>query len=100
MNFQGVCFRAPGELFVCDTGNHAIRLVDFGSGLVTTVAGNGTRGNDLEGGNSGPSQPLSSPWDVCLGYSPEALKSISGQPFDALYIAMAGSHQVSILGRS
>jgi len=91
---QGLCFRSPDELYVCDTGNHAIRLIKLGNvEHVTTVAGNGTRGNDVEGGKSGVDQELSSPWDVCLGFSPEMLKR-SERAFDVIYIAMAGSHQV------
>jgi hypothetical protein len=94
MRFQGLCFRFPNELFVCDTGNHALRLVDLESGIVTTLAGNGTRGNDLEGGRIGSEQPLSSPWDICLGYSPESVKSPAEKSFNVVFVAMAGSHQV------
>jgi sugar lactone lactonase YvrE len=32
---------AAGNLFVCDRDNHAIRRVDFATGVVTTVAGTG-----------------------------------------------------------
>jgi hypothetical protein len=79
---------------VCDTGNHALRLIKLGADdQVSTVAGNGTRGNDVEGGKSGVEQELSSPWDLCLGFSPEMFKR-SERTFDVIYIAMAGSHQV------
>ena len=87
---------SPNVLLICDTGNHAIRSINLDSGLVTTLAGNGSRGNDLEGGRVGPEQPLSSPWALCLGYSPEMLKSPEEKEIDALYIAMAGSHQVCL----
>ncbi|HEU4395798.1 MAG TPA: hypothetical protein VFS92_09550, partial [Planctomycetota bacterium] len=43
---------AAGNLFVCDRDNHAIRRIDFATGIVTTVAGTG----DLPGysGDGGP----------------------------------------------
>ena len=67
-----------------DTDNHAVRSVDFGTRQVNTVAGNGIQGNDLEGGQIGRLQLLSSPWDV----------AISPKFPNLLYIAMAGTHQV------
>ena len=83
-------------MIVCDTGNHCLRLINLESRLVTTLAGNGTRGNDLEGGRIGTDQPLSSPWDACLGYSPGMMTQVPAEErtFDVVYIAMAGSHQV------
>ncbi len=33
---------------------------------VTTLAGDGTQGNDFVGGKSGREQQLSTPWDVAL----------------------------------
>lgn len=33
---------------------------------VTTLAGNGTKGNDYQGGGQGAEQVLNSPWDVTL----------------------------------
>lgn len=90
---QGVCYRYPDELYVCDTGNHAIRLVNLASGKVETLGGTGSRGNDLEGGGK-VEQTLSSPWDLCLGYSPGMLSGEGDRQFDVVYIAMAGSHQI------
>ncbi|CAM4308460.1 stalk domain-containing protein [Paenibacillus tarimensis] len=37
---SGLALDAKGNLYVSDTGNHRIRYIDFGSGTVTTVAGN------------------------------------------------------------
>lgn len=48
-----------------------------------TLAGNGTKGSDYQGGEKGTSQLLNSPWDVC--YEPINEK---------VYIAMAGQHQI------
>ncbi len=55
---------------------------------MTTIAGDGNQGNDKEGGKIGIDQKLSSPWDLELGKSPNALEP------DLLYIAMAGLHQI------
>jgi DNA-binding beta-propeller fold protein YncE len=80
-NPQGMALRGQ-ELYVADTGNHAIRLVDLGKGTVETVAGTGTQaGSLLNIGGPGTSTALNSPWGLVIqdGY---------------LYIAMAGSHQV------
>jgi sugar lactone lactonase YvrE len=41
-NPQGVTVDIAGNLFIADTSNHRIRRVDAVSGIITTVAGNGT----------------------------------------------------------
>jgi DNA-binding beta-propeller fold protein YncE len=70
------------SLYVADTENHLIRRVDLKARSVQTVAGTGAQLLDL-GVRGGParSTPLSSPWDLQL----------DGR---ALYIAMAGPHQI------
>ena len=76
-NPQGVLF-AGDRLFVADAGNHLVRVIDLGSGEVSTVAGTGrqmrTRA-DLRAG------ALSSPWDLALDG-------------EILYVAMAGVHRL------
>jgi len=81
-------FRSPqgmahvgGLLYVADTGNHAIRCIDWSKNTVTTVAGTGRQARFSEAGGTGPLVALNSPWDVLHH---------DGQ----LYIAMAGSHQI------
>ena len=37
----GVELGPGGELYFCDTGNHVIRKIDRGTGVITTVAGTG-----------------------------------------------------------
>jgi sugar lactone lactonase YvrE len=49
--FGGVALDADGNLFICDSGNNRVRRVDHATGIITTVAGNGTRGS---GGDGGP----------------------------------------------
>jgi sugar lactone lactonase YvrE len=45
----GVAVDAVGNLYIADTSNHRIRKVDI-SGMITTVAGNGTEGFAGDGG--------------------------------------------------
>lgn len=79
-NPQGMAL--DGEtLYVCDTNNHAIRAIDLAGGTVSTIAGVGAQGAWGAGGGRADDTPLNSPWDVVL--------------IDrALYIAMAGPHQL------
>lgn len=86
-NFQNATFNRPqglaidGEnLFVADTGNHAIRRVNLKTKTVETVSGDGKQAAfRTKGGTIKTS--LSSPWDlVKIGNS--------------LYVAMAGTHQI------
>jgi thiol-disulfide isomerase/thioredoxin len=82
---QGM-FLSDDTLFVADTENHAIRAVDLKAGNVTTIAGTGSQApRAFPPGSSGPAKrtPLCSPWDVI---------QIPGDK--ALYIAMAGPHQI------
>lgn len=52
--FSGIgrtAFDSNGNLFLVDTGNNRIRRVDAGTGVVTTVAGNGST---ISSGDNGP----------------------------------------------
>ncbi|KAL0454634.1 UNVERIFIED_CONTAM: protein SUPPRESSOR OF QUENCHING 1, chloroplastic [Sesamum latifolium] len=88
---QGLAYNPKKNLlYVADTENHALRVVDFVDESVRTLAGNGTKGSDYQGGGSGTTQArlfelklLNSPWDVCF----EPVNEI-------VYIAMAGQHQI------
>lgn len=70
------------DIYVADTGNHAIRKIDH-LGNVTTVAGNGTRGFDRSPDGAGADTALASPWDIELIEEGKALA-----------IASAGTHQL------
>jgi sugar lactone lactonase YvrE len=82
---HGVAF-AGDRLFVADTGNHAIRVVDLRDASVSTIAGTGAQAHRWSRPGDAPASPaaatpLSSPWDVAVHR-------------DALFIAMAGTHQI------
>ncbi len=79
---QGMTLSDDGtRLFVADRRNHAIRAIDLGVGLVTTIAGTGVQGRDRRGGGRASMQALNSPWDLV----------VDGE---AMFIAMAGPHQI------
>ena len=47
---NGVAIDAAGNVYIADSANHRIRLVDAGSGLIDTIAGNGAMGFSGDGG--------------------------------------------------
>ncbi|XP_031280340.1 protein SUPPRESSOR OF QUENCHING 1, chloroplastic-like [Pistacia vera] len=81
---QGLAYNAKKNiLYVADTENHALREIDFVNEKVQTLAGNGTKGLQYQGGDEGSSQLLNSPWEVCF------------EPVnEKVCIAMAGRHQI------
>jgi DNA-binding beta-propeller fold protein YncE len=82
---QGVTL-AGDILYVADTENHLIRLVNLATQQVETIAGTGRQAGLIPSRTWGAAREaaLSSPWDVaCAG--------------NRLYIAMAGTHQLYVL---
>jgi thiol-disulfide isomerase/thioredoxin len=77
---QGLAFHG-NTLYVADTGNALIRAIALPSGQVTTIAGNGRHAYGVTGVHPARSVGLNSPW---------ALQAVG----NALYIAMAGEHQI------
>ncbi len=72
------------DLYVADTGNHALRRVDFKKHTVETVAGTGVRGENYDvRDEDGKTTALASPWDV------EPLAD-----GHTLAVAVAGLHQI------
>jgi len=89
---QGICFdSAKNVLYVADTFNDLIRVVDFKTSQVRTLCGvpnsnlKSIGEYDLVGGKLGLEQHISSPWDLCL---------IKREDVDVLLIACAGTHQI------
>jgi thiol-disulfide isomerase/thioredoxin/DNA-binding beta-propeller fold protein YncE len=77
---QGV-FLSGDRLFVADTGNHAVRLVNLATRQVSTLAGTGRIGHEAARHTDARKAKLRSPWDLVLDG-------------EHLYIAMAGTHQI------
>lgn len=75
---QGMVFHGD-TLYVTDAGNHAVRAIDLATGALRTLAGTGEQARTAADFRNGL---LSSPWDV----------TVAG---DTLYVAMAGSHQIT-----
>lgn len=87
-NFQNAAFHKPQgltleneKLYVADTENHAVRLINLEKKTVETLTGNGKQAAWKAIGGAAKTSSLSSPWDLAkIG--------------DAIYIAMAGNHQI------
>ena len=62
---SGVTVDAVGNLYIADLGNNMIRKVAASTGIITTVAGNGTAGYTGNGG-SATSAELNAPYDVAV----------------------------------
>jgi hypothetical protein len=56
-------YDAAGNLYLADTGNHRIRKVAVGTGIISTVAGTGVAGFSGDGGQASAAQ-LNGPADV------------------------------------
>lgn len=63
----GLFFDSLGNLFIGDFGNHRVRMVNP-AGIITTVAGNGTRGFSGDGGLALMAQ-LNNPFGVAVNAS-------------------------------
>ncbi len=72
------------KIYVADTENHAIRVIDITQKTVTTLAGTGTQALSFNVPGSGKTVSLNSPWDIAF---------VKG----SLYVAMAGSHQIWVI---
>ena len=77
---QGIAYQ-DNKLYVADTENHAIRLIDFKLNTVKTIAGTGKQGFIRRYNGNPLNVSLSSPWDLAID-------------MEFIYIAMAGTHQI------
>jgi trimeric autotransporter adhesin len=60
---RGVFVDSSGNIFIADTGNNRVREVDATTGIIQTVAGNGTAGFSGDGGPATSAQ-LAGPYGV------------------------------------
>ncbi|MCU1383792.1 MAG: glycosyl transferase, family 2 [Acidobacteria bacterium] len=65
---SAVAAAANGDIYIADTLNYRIRMIDAKTGLIHTVAGDGSPGDPLNVGDGGPatSAHLNMPSDVAL----------------------------------
>lgn len=85
---QGLLYRA-GKLYVADTGNHALREIDFKNNKVTTLIGSAQRGEALSDKQilEARSFDLASPTDI--EFFPN---------YENIVIANSGTHQILTYG--
>ena len=79
---KGIGYAMDHTLYIVDTENHAIRKIDLDTGIITTVAGNGERGDGPDG------DPLN-----CRLNRPHGV-FVSGQ---SIYIGDSENHRIRVL---
>jgi trimeric autotransporter adhesin len=62
---MGIAVDASGKIYIADTKNNRIRMVTKTTGVITTVAGNGTAGYSGDGGKA-TSAKLSYPYGIAV----------------------------------
>jgi RHS repeat-associated protein len=77
---RGIAVGPDGNLYVADTGNNKVRMIDMSSGLVTTVAGNGDQSVICGEGLSATSASLWQPLGVAV--APDGTIFIADSAFD------------------
>jgi sugar lactone lactonase YvrE len=81
---EGLALDPAGDLYIADTGNHAIREVSAANGHISIVAGTGTagyNGDHIQATNA----ELSGPWSLSLG------------PDGSLYIADTANQRIRMV---
>ena len=84
---RGVAVDASGNIYIADTGNNRIRMVTKSTGIITTVAGDGTRGYTGDGGLA-TSAGLYNPQGVAVDASVN------------IYIADYANHRIRMVTKS
>ncbi|MCY4507742.1 MAG: hypothetical protein OXG35_12405, partial [Acidobacteria bacterium] len=79
---KGLAF-AEGRLYIADTENHVIRMVDTATGMISTVLGDGQRGDGPE------DDPLR-----CRMARPHGIFYESGR---GLYVGDSEAHRIRLL---
>jgi sugar lactone lactonase YvrE len=65
---QGIAFDGAGNLYIADTSNNRIRMINASTGIISTVAGGGT-GAQLGDGGLATAAYLAYPQDVTLDHA-------------------------------
>ncbi len=81
---SGVALDGAGNLYIADNGNNAVRVIWAATGLITTIAGNGTQGGTGDGG-PGTLATLNQPWSVAL------------DPQGDIFIADTSNHRIRMI---
>ena len=86
---SGLTVDAVGNVYIADSGNHRVRRIDAATGIITSVAGNGTN-NDLGFGGGGFSGDGGPATDAQLDSPEAATLDAAGN----LYIADTGNDRI------
>jgi large repetitive protein len=81
---DGIALDGLGNLYIADTGNNVVRLVNLATGVITPFAGNHTAAYLGDGGPA-LSAALNNPWSIAI--------SASG----AVYIADQNNHAIRVV---
>lgn len=88
----GVAVDGAGSLYIADTNNDRVRKMDQ-SGIINTVAGNGTNGFSGDGGRATTAQ-LNRPYGVAVDVNVDAVGGAKVSATGSLYIADSGNGRV------
>ena len=80
---KGIAVNSPGDIYIADTENNVIRVIDAATGRIATLAGSGPKAAGAAGdGGPATAAQLNRPHGVCVG------------PDGAVYIGDTLSHRV------
>lgn len=85
-NPAGVALDSKGNLFISDTGNNRVRMVERKSGKMYTVAGDGEARDDGD-------------WELAIHASLNRPSAILFDKYDNLYIADTRNHKIRFVDR-
>jgi trimeric autotransporter adhesin len=84
---NSIAFDSTGDIYIADTANHRIRKVTKSTGIITTVAGDGTEGYSGDEGQAA-SAIFSYPYGVSVGASGN------------IYVADTYNHRIRMIAKS